>query len=93
VKTVIELFCSKLTAAEVRTLFNTWADALRTLNPSTVADLYWDDSILLPTLSSEPRTNRSSKIDYFVDFLAKNPVPTVQYDYISSNTCNAAQYR
>jgi hypothetical protein len=88
-----ERFCSKLTTAEVRTLFNTWADALRTLNPSTVADLYWDDSILLPTLSSEPRPDRSGKLDYFADFLAKKPVASVQYDYVSSDTCNAAQYR
>jgi uncharacterized protein (TIGR02246 family) len=34
-------------------LFDRWNEALATLNPATVADMYWPDAVLLPTVSNE----------------------------------------
>jgi uncharacterized protein (TIGR02246 family) len=58
---------------EVRGLFHLWNDALATGDPLQVAARYAKKSILLPTVSDEPRTTRESITDYFVSFLKKMP--------------------
>lgn len=58
-------------------LFDKWNDALQTREPEKVADLYAPDSVLLPTLSNTPRTDRAGKLDYFEEFLAKKPAGTI----------------
>jgi hypothetical protein len=62
-----------LSQEEVRSLFNLWNNALATLDPSQVAARYAKKSILLPTVSDEPRTSNEGITDYFVNFLQKKP--------------------
>ena len=65
---------AKPTKKQVAALFDQWNAALKTQDPETVADLYWDDAVLLPTLSNQVRADRESRIDYFEHFLANKPV-------------------
>lgn len=58
---------------DVRGLFNLWNDALATGDPSMVAARYAKQSILLPTVSDEPRMTKETITDYFVSFLTKEP--------------------
>lgn len=59
---------------QVRQLFNLWNDALKTGDPSKVADRYAREGTLLPTLSDKPRYDYDGIRDYFVGFLKKQPV-------------------
>lgn len=61
---------------EISALFDGWNNALQTGDPQTVADLYADDSVLLPTLSNEVRADRASRVDYFEHFLQNRPFGT-----------------
>ncbi|MFE7273658.1 SgcJ/EcaC family oxidoreductase [Streptomyces sp. NPDC057623] len=65
---------AKPTKKQVAALFDGWNAALKTQDPEKVADLYWDDAVLLPTLSNQVRADRESRIDYFEHFLANEPV-------------------
>ncbi|SDM68931.1 SgcJ/EcaC family oxidoreductase [Allokutzneria albata] len=58
---------------QVAALFDRWNAALATGSPSTVADLYAPNAVLLPTVSDEVRTSRARIVDYFETFLAKKP--------------------
>lgn len=62
-----------VTEIEVRALFEDWNDALKTLEPNTVAGLYSEQGNLLPTLSDRQRYNRLEIADYFVKFLQDEP--------------------
>ncbi len=60
---------------EILALFDEWNNALQTGDPKKVASLYdGDDGILLPTVSNKVRHNHEEIEDYFVHFLAKQPV-------------------
>ena len=72
-ESIMELSQS-ITEEEVRALFDVWNNALQTLDPDTVADLYSKDGNLLPTLSDQQRTTHEEIADYFVKFLALEPV-------------------
>ena len=63
-----------ITRSEVRALFNLWNNALKTGDPSKVADRYSREGTLLPTLSDTPRYDYAGIRDYFVGFLKKQPV-------------------
>jgi uncharacterized protein (TIGR02246 family) len=65
--------CAQLTDSEVAGLFSKWNLALASLDPKQVAGLYWQDAVLLPTVSNIPRTNSAAIEDYFVHFLQKFP--------------------
>jgi uncharacterized protein (TIGR02246 family) len=62
-----------ITEKEVKSLFGLWNDALATGNPRTVAARYANDSVLLPTVSDEPRKDYNSRVDYFTNFLKLEP--------------------
>ncbi|KAG7344777.1 signal peptide protein [Nitzschia inconspicua] len=63
-----------LTEQQVRDLFTLWNDALATEDPKQVAKRYSKRStILLPTISDEPRMDEASITDYFVTFLKSKP--------------------
>ena len=63
---------------EIIALFEQWNDALQTGEPKNVVALYdKDDGILLPTISNKVRHNHTEIEDYFVNFLAKKPVGTI----------------
>ena len=69
----IEGLSQAITKDEVRGLFNVWNDALQTLDPEKVAELYSEQGNLLPTLSDKQRLNRAEIADYFVQFLSYEP--------------------
>jgi uncharacterized protein (TIGR02246 family) len=60
--------------AKVLGLFKKWNMAIQSGNPDEVVKLYADDAILVPTLSNKIRHNNKEIRDYFVQFLALNPV-------------------
>lgn len=62
---------------EITALFDQWNDALQTADPQQVVDLYADDAVLLPTMSNLLRHNHEEIKDYFVHFLQKGPVGTI----------------
>lgn len=59
--------------AAVATLFDSWNLSLASLDPDVVAQRYWPDAVLLPTVSNTPRTSTAMIRDYFVHFLEKRP--------------------
>jgi len=63
-----------ITETEVRDLFELWNDALKTLDPATVAKRYSKDGNLLPTLKDDQRVDTAGIEDYFVKFLSYKPV-------------------
>ena len=58
---------------DVRNAFNTWNDALQTLDPKQVAALYAPGGVLLPTVSNKVRTTPAEITAYFTDFLQLKP--------------------
>lgn len=65
--------CAPVEVAEVETWFDGWNLALASLDPERVATRYWDDAVLLATVSNRPRTDHESIRDYFVHFLENHP--------------------
>lgn len=64
---------SKPSKKEIAALFDTWNAALQTGDPEKVADLYAEDAVLVPTLSSKIRTDRAGIVDYMEHFLDNKP--------------------
>jgi len=81
--------CKPTSNAEIAGLFDRWNAALQTGDPAKVVANYADGSVLLATLSNEPRITRAQKLDYFVHFLAKKPVGTINFRVIEID-CNTA---
>jgi uncharacterized protein (TIGR02246 family) len=65
--------CATLNAADVATWFDQWNLSLASLNPERVTQRYWQDAVLLPTLSNTPRTSSGMIKEYFEHFLVKHP--------------------
>lgn len=59
---------------EILELFDLWNNAIQSNEPRNVVTLYDESAILLPTISNKVRHNHDEIMDYFVNFLAKNPV-------------------
>jgi len=74
---------------QVKALFDEWNTALQTKNPDKVTAEYAKNAVLLPTLSNTPRTNHAEIRAYFVDFLKKNPVATIDKQVMTGG-CNWA---
>lgn len=53
--------------------FDLWDEALRSGNRNTIANLYQEHHIFLPTSSTEARRNRKETGDYFAGFMRKDP--------------------
>lgn len=81
--------CQAIDDAGVAALFDRWNASLQTGDPQKVADNYAEHSVLLPTLSNIPRLTPKAKIDYFVGFLSKGPVGTIDSRSIEVD-CNSA---
>ncbi|MDO5098319.1 MAG: SgcJ/EcaC family oxidoreductase [Corynebacterium sp.] len=75
--------------SDITGLFDTWNAALQTGDAAKVADLYGEDSILLPTVSNKLRFTEPEKEDYFVHFLEKKPVGTIDQRW-TTRGCNTA---
>jgi uncharacterized protein (TIGR02246 family) len=65
--------CSKTREPAAETLFDAWAEALRSRDPAQVVALYADDAVLLPTISNQVRRNHAEMLDYFRNFLVPGP--------------------
>ncbi len=59
-------------------LIDEWNNALQTRNPDEVIKLYDKKAILLPTFSCRVRHNPEEIRDYFIHFLTKKPVCSVE---------------
>ncbi len=79
--------CQPTTKKLVEELFNKWNNALQTGNAKTVATLYAEDAILLPTVSNLPRTTPEEIEDYFKHFLKKKPYGIIKQRNIKQG-CN-----
>jgi uncharacterized protein (TIGR02246 family) len=65
--------CAHIDAAGPAAWFDQWNLALASLNPDKVAQRYWQDAVLLPTLSNTPRTTPAMVREYFEYFLQQHP--------------------
>ncbi|AVY95204.1 hypothetical protein DAI18_15005 [Microvirgula aerodenitrificans] len=81
--------CHKAGEREVAALFDRWNDSLKTGDPARVVANYATNSILLPTLSNQPRLTPEAKADYFEHFLAKKPDGKIDSRWIEVD-CNTA---
>ena len=79
--------CQPATQKLVEDLFNQWNDALQTGNAKTVAQLYAEDAVLLPTVSNLPRTSPEEIEDYFKHFLEKKPYGIIKQRNVKKG-CN-----
>ncbi|MCA4774294.1 hypothetical protein [Wolbachia endosymbiont of Mansonella perstans] len=70
--------CVKASDQGIEALFNRWNDSLKTGDAYQINANYTDDTVLLSTLSSSPRTTSAQHVDYFKDFLAECPIAEVE---------------
>jgi uncharacterized protein (TIGR02246 family) len=71
--------CPEVTRPQIAQLFDRWNGSLQTGDPNKVTLNYARNAILLPTVSNQVRRNHKEIQDYFVTFLQKQPVGTINY--------------
>jgi uncharacterized protein (TIGR02246 family) len=81
--------CHAASEQQIASLFDRWNDTLKTGDPKKVVANYATKSILLPTVSNQPRLTPAEKEDYFVHFLEKKPVGKIDSRTIEVD-CNTA---
>lgn len=81
--------CHPVTEPEIAALFDRWNNSLQSGDPRKVAANYAGHSILLPTLSNEPRLTPEKREDYFHHFLADQPSGKIDFRHIDLS-CNVA---
>ena len=81
--------CEKLTTAQLDRKFAEFNATWATKDPDRVTALFDQDAVLLATLAGTPRTDPAGIRDYFVEFLQKSPVATLDSSTIKSG-CNWA---
>ncbi|MCF7645647.1 DUF4440 domain-containing protein [Bacillus subtilis] len=81
--------CAPVNHYDVIKFFDRWNASLQTHDPVKVAENYSADAVLLPTLSAQVRYTNEERIDYFKDFLKKNPVARIDSRTIRLG-CNKA---
>ncbi|WP_322011703.1 SgcJ/EcaC family oxidoreductase [Paraburkholderia sp. J12] len=81
--------CRHASQKEIAALFDRWNASLQTGDPDKVVANYATRSILLPTVSNQPRLTPETKRDYFVSFLKKKPVGKIDMNWIEID-CNTA---
>ncbi|MDR3427340.1 SgcJ/EcaC family oxidoreductase [Silvimonas sp.] len=81
--------CRPVTTKEIASLFDRWNASLQTGDADKVVKNYARDSILLPTVSDQPRISREQKMDYFQHFLQKKPVGKIDFRKVIIG-CNSA---
>jgi uncharacterized protein (TIGR02246 family) len=62
---------------EILSLFDEWNAALQTGDPDSVAALYADDAVLLPTISNKVRHDHGEIRDYFALFVGMVPTGVI----------------
>jgi uncharacterized protein (TIGR02246 family) len=81
--------CAKVAPAQIEAQFAKFNDAWATKDPAKVTSLFTKDAVLLATVSNTPRTTPAAINDYFVKFLANNPVGTINTSTVKID-CNTA---
>lgn len=81
--------CRATDDAQIAALFDRWNASLLTGDPAKVVANYAERSILLPTLSNQPRLTPAEKADYFHHFLADGPSGRIDLRSIERG-CNTA---
>ena len=81
--------CATASEKDVSALFDRWNASLRTGDPKKVAANYATRSILLPTVSNQPRLTPAEREAYFTDFLKKKPSGVIDQRLIEID-CNSA---
>lgn len=62
---------------EILALFEQWNNALKTRIPKNVVALYEHNAVLLPTISNKVCHNHEEIEEYFINFLAQEPVAKI----------------
>ncbi|MCZ8130054.1 MAG: SgcJ/EcaC family oxidoreductase [Steroidobacteraceae bacterium] len=81
--------CRAVTESEIAALFDRWNAALQTREPARVVELYAERSILLPTVSNQPRRTPAERLDYFESFLKSAPRGKIDSRFVQVG-CNEA---
>ncbi len=81
--------CKPSSEQEIAALFDRWNQSLQTGNPHQVTKNYAVRSILLATLSNQPRLTPAEKEDYFHHFLENQPSGKINMRQIELG-CNSA---
>lgn len=81
--------CKPATEQDIASLFDRWNRTLQTGDAHKVVALYAERSILLPTLSDQPRLTSAEKKDYFHHFLENRPSGTIDLRFVEIG-CNSA---
>jgi hypothetical protein len=81
--------CKRVSEKEIAGLFDRWNASLQTGDPHEVVANYAPKSVLLPTLSNQPRLSAAEKEDYFEHFLQRKPVGVIDWRSIEVD-CNTA---
>ena len=66
-------FDTKQSTARGLALFERWNRSLGTGDPQKVADQYWPDSVLLPTVDGKVHDTRAERVEYFTHCLEQKP--------------------
>ena len=69
--------CAPIDANKVKALFIRWNDALQDPTGNKVVALYADDATLLPTVENGPYTKADGIKQYFLHFVERKPVATI----------------
>lgn len=81
--------CKATSEAEIASLFDRWNRSLQTGDSHQVVANYAKHSILLPTVSNEPRLTPAEKEDYFHHFLENRPSGRIDLRFVELG-CNTA---
>lgn len=81
--------CKATNEDEIAALFQRWNGSLATGDPHQVVANYADKSILLPTVSNQPRLSAAEKEDYFHHFLQNQPAGKIDLRFVDIG-CNTA---
>lgn len=81
--------CKTTSEAEIAALFDRWNTSLQTGDADKVVANYAPQSILLPTVSNQPRISVAEKKDYFEYFQKDVPVGHIDMSVIDID-CNMA---
>ena len=81
--------CVPVSDSQIESLFDRWNSSLATGDPQKVVANYAKDSVLLATISNQPRDTPEEKVDYFTAFLKKTPQGEINFRHIYKD-CNTA---
>jgi uncharacterized protein (TIGR02246 family) len=81
--------CKPTSEKKIAALFDRWNDSLSTGDPHKVVANYAEGSILLPTVSNQPKLTPAEQEEYFEQFLLEDPSATIDLRRIYLG-CNVA---